>query len=127
MRGAAAALRRLSNNGVRIRIITHRLIIEHVHQVSVAQTVGWLDYHGVPYWDLCFMRDKGAVEADLYLEDSPDNIEALRSATEDVIVCTNFTNTHVVCPSDGRADDWCAVEKLVSERLERWKLRYPGM
>jgi 5'(3')-deoxyribonucleotidase len=127
MPGAAAALRRLSKDGVRIRIITHRLIIEHVHQVSVAQTVGWLDYHGVPYWDLCFMKDKGAVEADLYLEDNPDNIEALRGAIQDVIVFTNSTNTHVVCRPDGRADDWSAVENLVRERLEEWTLRHPGM
>ena len=39
----------------------------------------WLDNHGIPYWDLCFMRDKGDVGADLYVEDSPENIKSLRS------------------------------------------------
>lgn len=125
MPGAASTLRRLSEKGVRIRIITHRLIIEHVHQLSVAQTVAWLDDHAVPYWDLCFMKDKGAVEADLYLEDSPSNVEALRNAGKDVIVYTNSTNRHLASPPGGRADDWVTVEALVTERLERWASQHP--
>ena len=28
---------------------------------AVEQTVAWLDHHGIPYWDLCFMKDKAAV------------------------------------------------------------------
>ena len=62
--GVAEVLWRLSDAGVWIRIITHRLFIPHFHETAVAQTVRWLDYHGVPYWDLCFMRRKGDVGAD---------------------------------------------------------------
>ena len=69
--GCGINLRKLSKDGVRIRIITHRLFIEYFHQVAVQQTVEWLDRYGIPYWDLCFMRDKDAVGADLYIEDSP--------------------------------------------------------
>src|SRR4051812_45225760 len=65
--GAAQALRRLGTEGVRIRIITHRLFIRYFHEVAVAQTVSWLDAHGIPYWDLCFMRDKQLVNADIYV------------------------------------------------------------
>ena len=72
--GAPATLRRLSANDVRIRIITHRLYISHFHQEAVRQTIEWLDFHDIPYWDLCFMTDKAAVGADLYIEDSPSNI-----------------------------------------------------
>ena len=46
--GAPMALRRLSKLGVRIRIITHRLILKDFHQVAVMQTVEWLDTHGIP-------------------------------------------------------------------------------
>jgi hypothetical protein len=49
----------------------------------------WLDQHDFPYWDLCFMRDKAAVGADLYIEDSVSNVSALRGAGKDVIVATS--------------------------------------
>jgi len=55
MPGAPQTLRSLSKAGVRIRIITHRLFIKYFHLSAVRQTVEWLDYHDIPYWDLCFM------------------------------------------------------------------------
>jgi beta-phosphoglucomutase-like phosphatase (HAD superfamily) len=117
--GAPAALRRLSAAGdVRIRIITHRLYIHWFHQEAILQTTKWLEQHGVPYWDLCFMRDKAAVGADLYLEDSPENIEALRAAGYETIVVGNSTNRHLPAP---RAESWGEIERLVGERVGRWK------
>ena len=61
MPGAPQVLRRLSDMGVRIRIITHRLLIKNFHRAAVQQTVDWLDGHDIPYWDLCFLADKSAV------------------------------------------------------------------
>jgi len=58
MPGAPQALRRLSIEGVRIRIITHRLFIKYFHQVAVSQTIEWLDRHDIPYWDLCLCSKK---------------------------------------------------------------------
>lgn len=112
--GAPAALRRLSARDVRIRIITHRLYIKWFHQEAVQQTVGWLEYHGIPYWDLCFMRDKAAVGADLYVEDSPENIRALRASGHEVLVLRNSTNREV--PGPGAAD-WNEVERFVEARI----------
>jgi beta-phosphoglucomutase-like phosphatase (HAD superfamily) len=114
--GAPAALRRLSARDVRIRIITHRLYIKWFHQEAVGQTVEWLEHHGIPYWDLCFMRDKGAVGADLYVEDSPENIARLREAGAEVLVLRNSTNRQVPGPA---AEDWAGVERFVLDRLER--------
>jgi 5'(3')-deoxyribonucleotidase len=118
LRGCPSALRRLSKAGIRIRIITHRLVIKHFHNRAIEQTVEWLDHHGIPYWDLCFMRDKGAVGADLYLEDSPANIEALRSRGCPVIVFENSTNRTCVPP---RAADWDQAYAQVLERYGRWR------
>jgi 5'(3')-deoxyribonucleotidase len=118
MAGAAAALRRLSQRMVRIRIITHRLYIKYFHQEAVQQTVAWLDHHGVPYWDLCFMKDKAAVGAHLYIEDAPANVEALRADGHPTIVFGNSTNHHLPPP---RADDWAEVERQVVEAQERWR------
>lgn len=115
--GAAPVLRRLSKRGVRIRIITHRLFIKYFHHVAIQQTVSWLDYHGIPYWDLCFMSDKAAVGADLYIEDSPDNVGKLRADGHHTIVYANSTNRTLAGP---RAENWEQVETMVLEHLTRW-------
>jgi beta-phosphoglucomutase-like phosphatase (HAD superfamily) len=116
--GAAASLRRLSNEGIRIRIITHRLFIPHFHKAAIAQTVEWLDHHGFPYKDLCFMEEKGAVGAHLYVEDSPGNIDDLRAAGAQVLVFSNSTNRDKDPP---RADNWPEVETFVLEQFKSWK------
>ena len=116
--GAPAALRRLSTKGIRIRIITHRLFIKWFHVEAIQQTVNWLEHHGIPYWDLCFMRDKSAVGADLYLEDNPDNITALRNEGYNTIVVINSMNRHLPGP---RAENWAEIEKLVLEEHMSWK------
>lgn len=116
--GAPAALRRLSARHVRIRIITHRLYIPWFHREAIGQTVDWLEEHGIPYWDLCFMRDKVAVGADLYLEDSPMNIEALMREGHPVIIVSNSTNRHL---PGTRGESWEEIERLVLAALERWE------
>jgi 5'(3')-deoxyribonucleotidase len=118
--GAPQSIRRLGTEGVRIRIITHRLFIRHFHETAVQQTVRWLDNHAIPYWDLCFMRDKTAVDADLYVEDSPSNIERLlETAPGRVVVFTNSTNSKMF---DGipRANTWQEAEELIRRRYYEW-------
>ena len=118
MPGAPATLRRLSSADVRIRIITHRFFIKFFHQVAARQTIEWLDHHDIPYWDLCFMQEKAAVGADLYIEDSPANVERLRAEELDTIVFTNSTNEYLAPP---RADTWSQVADLVLEAKTRWE------
>jgi 5'(3')-deoxyribonucleotidase len=118
MPGAPQTLRRLSIEGVRIRIITHRLFIKYFHQVAVSQTIQWLDRHDIPYWDLCFMQQKTAVGADLYIEDSPANIERLRAEGAKTVVFTNSTNEHLSGP---RADSWQEVLELVLAEKRAWE------
>ncbi len=118
--GAPAVLRRLSAKDVRIRIITHRLYIKFFHLETVQQTTEWLEFHGIPYWDLCFMKDKAAVGANLYIEDSPANVQALRVDGHPTIVFTNSTNLELSGP---RANSWQQVEDLVLQSLAEWKRR----
>jgi 5'(3')-deoxyribonucleotidase len=118
MAGAPQALRRLSIEGVRIRIITHRLFIKYFHQVAVSQTIQWLDLHDIPYWDLCFMQQKTAVGADLYIEDSPANVERLRAEKQKTIVFTNSTNEHLPGP---RANTWEEVTQMVLAEKQAWE------
>jgi 5'(3')-deoxyribonucleotidase len=117
--GAGPALRRLAyNHDVRIRIITHRLYIKYAHQLAVRQTIEWLDQQGIPYWDLCFLRDKGAVGADLYLEDGPPYIRALLKEGRRVIIFTNSTNRSIAGP---RAGDWTEAAAQIAAALEEWR------
>ncbi len=84
--GAADALWRLSDAGVWIRLITHRLYANWNHAVAVGDTVAWLDQHSIPYRDLCFLGDKPQVEADAYLDDAPHNVVSLRETGAPVLV-----------------------------------------
>ena len=111
--GARSTLRRLSDEGYRIRIITHRLFIHFFHQDAVSQTIDWLDRHGIPYSDLCFMKEKDQVGADIYVDDAPENIERLRARGHYAICFGNSTNEHLAAP---RAKDWNEVYRLVKER-----------
>jgi 5'(3')-deoxyribonucleotidase len=121
--GAPQILRKLSAEGVRIRIITHRLFIKYFHRTAVQQTVDWLDGHDIPYWDLCFQADKSAVGADLYVEDSPSNVRLLREAGHPTIVFGNSTNRDL---GDPRAETWEQVYELVLQEVEKWKEVHRG-
>jgi 5'-nucleotidase len=110
--GAADALWRLSDAGVWIRIITHRLYNNWGHAVAVADTVTWLDAVGIPYRDLCFLGAKPQVEADCYVDDAPHNVEALRATGAEVIVFDRPYNRGLAGP---RAVDWTEVEQLVAD------------
>jgi 5'(3')-deoxyribonucleotidase len=112
MQDAPAVLRKLSFRGVRIRILTHRLYFKYVHKETIIQTVDWLDFWDIPYWDICFMKDKGAVGAHIYIDDAPKNIINLRKQNCNAIVFTNSTNRDIPGP---RADSWMDVERMVME------------
>ncbi len=112
--GVADALWRLSDAGVWIRLITHRLYTNWGHAIAVADTVTWLDTAGIPYRDLCFLGQKPQVEAHVYVDDAPHNVEALRAEGNEVIVFDQPYNRAVEGP---RARDWAEVEQLVLARM----------
>jgi 5'(3')-deoxyribonucleotidase len=87
------------------------LFIHFFHQEAVSQTIGWLDQHGIPYSDLCFMKEKDQVGADIYVDDAPINIERLREHGHYAICFGNSTNRMVTEP---RAVDWVGVYSLIS-------------
>ena len=119
LEGAPQAIRRLAAEGVRIRIITHRLVISYFHETAVAQTVRWLDHHGIPYWDLCFMREKGDVDANLYVEDAVGNIERLVTKGAEVLIMSNGANRSLELGAE-RADSWFEAEEQIRRRYRRW-------
>ena len=114
---APAILRKLSSQGIRVRIITHRLFLKYSHRTSITQTVDWLDNYDIPYWDICFMNDKGAVGANIYIDDAPENIISLRKMGCKTIVFSNSTNREIPGP---RANNWFEVERMVMDAREEW-------
>lgn len=110
--GASDALWRLSDAGVWLRVITHRLVTNWGHQTIVSDTVEWLDLRRIPYRDLLFLGRKPEVQADAYVEDAPHNVEALRAGGNTVIVFDQPYNRHLPGP---RARTWEEVEEIVAQ------------
>lgn len=110
--GCADALWRLSDAGVWIRIITHRLYVNWTHAEAVSDTVSWLDDSRIPYRDICFLGAKPQVEADVYIDDAPHNVQALRATGNPVIV---FDQPYNVELPGLRAHDWTEVEAIVMD------------
>ena len=125
---AAEALWRLSDIGIWIRVITHRLYVNWTHATAIADTVDWLDRARIPYRDICFLGAKPEVEADLYIDDGPHNVEALRASGNKVIVFDAPYNRHLAGP---RADGWLACEQLVladaAEHGFELQIQLPGL
>lgn len=112
--GCADALWRLSDAGVWIRIITHRLYTNWGHAEAVSDTVQWLDDCQIPYRDICFLGAKPQVEANLYVDDAPHNVLGLRKAGNDVVVFDQPYNRDLDGP---RATDWQELEELVMAKV----------
>ena len=112
--GASEVLWRLSDAGVWIRIITHRLVSNWSHKRVVADTVEWLDDARIPYRDICFLGHKPQVEADAYIDDAPQNIEALRGSGNPTIVFDQPYNRDLEGP---RARSWPEAEAIVAEMV----------
>ena len=126
--GAADALWRLSDAGVWIRIITHRLYVNWGHEKAVGDTAAWLDAHRIPYRDLCFLGAKPEADADAYIDDAPHNVEQLRTLGNIAIVFDQPYNRSLTGP---RAASWVEVEaivsELVAERAGRFEPQLPGI
>jgi 5'(3')-deoxyribonucleotidase len=108
--GAAESLWRLSDAGVWIRVITHRLYVNWGHATAIADTVEWLDRVRIPYRDICFMGDKPEVGADLYIDDAPHNVTALRESGNRVVL---FDAPYNQAVTGLRARNWTECEQMV--------------
>lgn len=90
--GTTECLWALSDLGYHIDIITSRFVNNGQHRKVVSQTVDWLDRKNVPFRDLSFLGDKNRHIVDVMLDDSPSNIERLRSIGREVVVFDQLYN-----------------------------------
>lgn len=126
--GVADSLWRLSDAGIWIRVITHRLYVNWGHASAVADTVTWLDDHRIPYRDICFLGNKPDVGADVYVDDGPHNIVNLRRAGHEAIIFDQPYNAHLDGP---RAHSWNELEDMVmalaADRVGSLQPQLPGV
>ena len=111
--GVSKRLWQLSDAGVHIRVITHRLCINGTHAKTASDTVAWLETHNIPYRDLCFVADKSQVGADVYIDDAPHNVAALRASGGYTIVFDTLYNRGIDGP---RAHNWAEAADLIMDR-----------
>ena len=120
---ANTGLKRLAENGVHIRIVTHRLFVSHMHRLVVSDTAHWLDAHDIPYMSLCFTSLKDTLHATAHIDDAPHNIETLIKQREHVVVFDQPYNRDIKDDVDKtlRMCDWsdASVDELL-EQLHRW-------
>ena len=112
--GASEVLWRLSDQGIWIRIISHRLYVNWGHAIAAGDTADWLDRANIPYRDLCFIGAKSALHADLYIDDGPHNIEAFQNDNRNVIIFDQPYNRHI---TGIRATTWEEVEHYVTDAV----------
>lgn len=108
--GASYTLWKLNEEGYHIRIITSRFVKHGQNAQVVSDTAFWLDQNDIPYRDIMFVKDKADVYADIYVDDSPENIHNLREAGRNVIVFDAAYNRTSEGP---RANNWDDVYDLV--------------
>lgn len=109
---AAETIGALASDGYRVRIITGRLIAPGMTRTLV-DTVSWLDRHGFFYEDLCFVRDKRDVWADVYIEDDPEIVALLAKSGRKVIVFDQQYNRGLD-PQVSRVLEWPDVRALLA-------------
>ena len=110
--GASETLWKFNNEGHHLRVITSRFVKHGQNYKVVANTAEWLDQHDIPYRDIMFVHDKVDVYADVYIDDSPSNIERLRAAGRTVIAFNASYNQHI---GGLRADNWNEVYEIISK------------
>ncbi len=120
---------------LRFRIVTHRYPAISTPELKAsasnlqgkitADTVSWLQQMRpdgrprIPFHDLAILgtskADKASVGCDLYIDDSPGNIAALRAAGNDAIIFTQEYNKDL---PGLRGDTWPDVAAIITEKLD---------
>jgi 5'-nucleotidase len=113
--GASYTLWKLNEEGYHIRVITSRFVKHGQNAQVVSDTAFWLDQNDIPYRDIMFVKDKPDVYADIYVDDSPENIHNLQARGRQVIIFDAPYNQHSEGP---RAKNWDEVYALISTMSE---------
>lgn len=110
--GASEVLWRLNEEGHHIRIITSRFVKHGQNGKVISDTAYWLDKNDIPYRDIMFVRHKPDVYADVYIDDSPENLAALSTHGRQAIIFDAGYNKNLI---GRRAHNWEEVYTHIEE------------
>lgn len=114
MEGASETLHVLVAEGVKIRVITHRLLRNGTYTQVMSDTGRWLDAHRIPFHEICFTGLKASINVDLLVDDAPENISAVRAAGMPVAVFDQPYNQRF---NGLRVRNWKEVGNLVRDMM----------
>lgn len=111
---AVEMLWELSRAGYEINIITSRFVNPGQHERVVKDTAHSLEKHNIPHSNLSFLKNKTLQYADLYVDDAPRNVEALRAAGRKVVTFDLAYNRHL----EGlRTTNWQELREMIRVEL----------
>lgn len=109
--GVSETLWKFHEQGHFIRIVTARFLKPGDRYKVMESTSKFLDKHNIPVDDIAFTERKVDVMADVYIDDSPGNIQRLTAAGRQVIIFDQPYNQGI----DGlRAKNWAEVEVIIA-------------
>ncbi len=98
----------------------HRIVIvSSKFDWAIPDTLEWLAEHRVIAREIHFVWDKTSVPCDVYLEDSPGNLEALVAAHPDALVCRMVRPWNRPLAGARDVSDWREFREVVEEWAER--------
>lgn len=112
--GASESLWKLNEQGHHLRVITSRFVSHGQNAKAISSTAFWLDKHSIPYRDIMFVKNKADVYADVYIDDSPENIHNLKAKHPDSLVII-FDTGYNKDLEGSRATNWSEVVALIEE------------
>lgn len=114
--GAREALEHLHSLGHTIHVVTAR----NFGRFSEINTRLWLDEHSIPRQSLTFAHDKSIIDADIFIDDKPSNVDKLRAVGKNAWLLKD-----PACPSrrdaDGHpflVDNWDHFVQIVDFMME---------
>jgi 5'-nucleotidase len=114
IQGASETLWKLSEEGYHLRVITSRFVKHGQNAQVIGDTATWLDKNDIPYRDIMFVKDKADVYADIYIDDSPENVINLKRTGRKVITFDAPYNKDL----EGlRAKNWDDVYQIIRQKF----------
>lgn len=111
---AISSLQRLHDDGIHIRIITHRTGPDPYDVVG--QTCDWLRQHGAPFDGLCFEGNKTDIRCDIAIDDAPHHLAAYNTAAVPAIAyCAPKEGLYNRDAPGVHTTSWVTVEHLVRD------------
>lgn len=121
--GCVEVLQDLQTQGWHIRIITHRGSTNKRAWLRELgkdkywlreQTFTWLEENKIPYDDIFFSENKASIEADVYIDDDPNNIELYYKHKKQPIFFKHLYTSDYTPPHDvWQAETWDEVVDIL--------------